>query len=176
MLNPTSCAKNISDAYLLAAGLNGQGEPSGDAPMGDYPAGFASAYNDYAKDGIVLGAANTGGVSSLIEDFLRGVDGTSDGVDSFAAALANFWATVAIDPGTPAHGGTAVVSVINDATTKTAAFKAAILASYTKEESSPYFSVFINNIEAVVKTISWTVTEMMPTVPPAPVPYIEVIS
>lgn len=176
MLNPTSCAKNISDVYLLAAGLNAQGEPSGEAPIGDYPEGFASAYNDYAKDGIVLGAANTGGTSILIEDFLRGVDGTPDGVDSLATALANFWASVAIAPGAPAHGGTAVVSVTNDAATKIAAFKSAILASQTTEESTPYFSVFINNIETVVKTISWTVTEMMPTVPPAPVAYVEVIS
>ena len=34
-------------------------------PVGDYPADFAGAYNDYAGDGVVPGATNTGGVKAL---------------------------------------------------------------------------------------------------------------
>lgn len=176
MLNAKDCAKTIAEAYLKAASLDVNGKPNGKAPEGDYPAEFASAYNDYVKKGLVPGAINTGGDAIILETFMRGVSGSPGTVDAFAISLAEFWATVAIAPGIPAHGGTAVVSVTNDASTKTADFKAAIMASQTATESTPYFGVFIANLEAVVKTISWTVTEMMPTVPPAPVPWPEVIA
>lgn len=176
MLNPNLCADKITVAYRKAAAIGPDGKPNYSAPEGDYPVEWAKAYNAYAKLGLVLGAVNTGGDTSILEDFMRGVDGTAGSIDGFAAALAAYWSAVAITSGAPSHGGTAVISVVNDAASKESAFKSAILASITASEGKPYFSALISNIEAVVKTIVWTVTEMMPTVPPAPVPWLEVIS
>lgn len=176
MLNASACAQDIAAAYLLAAGLGQDGKPSGKAPEGDYPADFAKAYNGYATQGVVLGATNAGGNASILEGFMQGVSNSPATLDAFASALAGFWAGVAITPGIPAHGGTAVVSVVNNAATLTAAFKAAIVASQTSSKSEPLFLTLISNIEAVAKTIVWTVTEMMPSVPPAPVPFPEVVA
>src|SRR5690606_8981802 len=90
--------------------------------------------------------------------------------------LASYWATVAVTPGAPAHGGTAVVSVVNDAMAHVADFAAAISASITSSEQKPYFQYLIANIETMaVKKSIWPVTERMPPVPPAPGPWPEVI-
>lgn len=174
MLNPATASYAITDAYLLAASINSDGTPTGNPPQGDYPAAFSQSIDDYAQEGLVPGAVNTGGDASIIENFMRNIDGTAAGVQAFALALASYWATVAVTPGAPAHGGTAVVSVVNDAMAHVADFAAAISASITSSEQTPYFQHLIANIETMaVKKIIWTVTEMMPTVPPAPVPWPE---
>lgn len=175
-LDPSKCAKDITAAYLPFVGLDEYGNnwPTGeDAPpapeRGNFAKGFAKAYNDYAKSGKILGALNTGGDSSIIENYLISLDPEQvevvpeDPVAAFAQALADFWATVGVDPGEVAHGGTAVSKVENDASSLTEAFKAAILMSLTTEEKKPYFYHLINNIEAVaLSQIVWTVTELMP--------------
>ena len=139
----------------------------------DYPAAFADAYDAYAAAGVVLGAANTGGTKSIIEDELRN-PGIS--VATLAQAFADYWATVAVSPGTPAHGGTSVVSVVNNSASLVSAFAAAITASLRATESTPYFEEFISNIEDVVLTIQWTVTETILTPSPVPTPFIELIT
>lgn len=171
-LDPAKGAADIAEAYQLAAAIDADGQPTGAAPSGTFPADFATAYDDYAALGIVLGADNTGGNKSFIETALE------NGVDTagLAQAFADYWATVALDPGDPAHGGTAVVSVVNDAATKVALFEAAISASITDVESKPWFSVFVNNIQTMaVSTIVWTVTELMPPAA-TPTPFPEVIA
>lgn len=164
-LDPMTASSAIAQAYLTYAGLDSNGEISGAEPMqNDYPAEFASAYNDYAKAGIVLGAENQGGDASILESFMNGLSESSpSNVTAFAQALADFWATVAIQPGPAEHGGMSVSNVINNASSLTGAFEAAINASLTTSESKPYFYDLINNIEAIaVSQIIWTVTELMP--------------
>lgn len=150
------------------------GDPNGEIPTeSTFPDDFAHGYNEYAKTGLVLGALNEGGDKSTLADFLSSDDMN---IDTFALALANFWATVAVTPGVPTHGGTAVISVVNDASSKVSLFKDAINASLTDQEMKPYYNHFIKNIEDIaVSQIIWTVTEMMPTTPPAPVPFPESI-
>lgn len=132
---------------------------------------FAAAYDKYAAEGIVLGGLNIGGVVASIETYLTSLS-TPDpaAIDNFAKALSAYWATVAIVPGLPAHGGTSVVSSLNDALAHEADFKVAIEASITTEESKPYYFNLIKNIETMaVKLIIWTVIELIPT-PAGPVP------
>lgn len=173
-LTPSTASYAITDAYLLATGLDSAGKPNGNLPTGDYPAAFATGYNDYAKEGTVLGAENSGGNKSIIENFMRGVSSRSQTITDFAQALANYWATVAVATGLPMHGGTEVISVSNDAASHLADFEAAIRASITQTESKPYFHQFVSNIETMaVRKIIWTVTELMPSTPPAPMVFFE---
>ena len=164
MLEPSVASTAIAAAYLLAAGLNQDGTPSGSPPAGDYPASFAAGYDDYAKQGVVPGAANTGGDIGILDAVLR-----SDGnitVTSFAQAFVDYWSTVAVEPGNPVHGGTEVVSVTNNAVSLVSLFEQAIHSSLTTQESKPYFYQFISNLQAAVTQIVWTVTEIMPGAPP----------
>lgn len=171
-LDPMVASSTISKAYLDFVGLDKDGKPTGNPPTGDYPALFAAGYKEYAEQGIVLGADNSGSDESIIEFAI----GKTTTVTELATAFANYWATVAILPGTPAHGGISVVSVVNDAATRVSSFEAAIEASMTTKESKPYFYNLVNNIETMaVSTIIWTVTEMMPTTPPSPSPFPETI-
>lgn len=173
-LTPTTASYAITDAYLLAAGLDSSGKPSGNPASGDYPSAFAAGYDNYAKEGIVLGAENNGGTKMIIETFLRGVSSRSQTITDFAQALAEYWATVAITPGLPAHGGIEVVSISNDALSHVADFETAIRASITQTESKPYFHQFVSNIETMaVRKIIWTVVELMPGSPPSPTSFPE---
>lgn len=163
-LDPMVASSGIATAYLKYASLNEDGTNNNQPQQGDYPKAFAESYNDYAKAGEVLGATNEGGDASILEGFMRGVSGASGAdVQNFAQALADFWSTVAVTPGAPSHGGTAVSKVENDAADLVNAFEAAIMASITTEEKKPYFYHLINNIESIaVSQIVWTVTELMP--------------
>lgn len=139
-----------------------------------FPNDFAVAYNTYVLDGIVLGALNTGGDISILETALTGDTETS--ISELALAFAGFWATVAIAPGIPAHGGTAVVSVTNNAASLVGLFENAITASLTNVASKPYYNKFVSNIESIaVSNIIWVVTEMVGG-PPAPVAFPEGIA
>lgn len=174
-LNPASAAAAISAAYQDASGIDASGNPTGAMPAGNYPADFASAYNDYAMAGVVPGAENTGGDASILEAALTSATSSPATITTLATAFANYWATVAIDPGTPAHGGVSVVSVSNNAATLAALFEAAINASITDEDSSPWFETFISNVQDMaVANIVWTVTELIP--PAVPTPFTEVIT
>jgi len=169
-LNPASAASEIWTAYKAAAAIDDDGNPLETAPTGDFPADWATAYDNYAKQGVVLGATNTGGNKSILESFLRTVT-SGNNTTAFSTALANYWATVSVAPGTPSHGGTGVVSVVNDATSKVSLFAAAITASITSERKTPYFKHFIENIQTMaVAQIVWTVTEAIPNVGPVPFP------
>jgi hypothetical protein len=163
MLTPLNASEPIASDYLLAAGLDSEGKPSGNPPTGNYPASFADSYNGYATQGAVLGALNSGGDASIIESFFSSVDNSTAVITGLAQALAGFWATVAVTPGEPAHGGTAVEAVTNDALSLVGAFKSAITASITTQEKKPYFLHLVQNIQDIaVSQITWTVTEVMP--------------
>ena len=67
------------------------------------------------------------------------------------------------------------MSVSNNAATLAALFEAAINASITDEDSSPWFETFISNVQDMaVANIVWTVTELIP--PAVPTPFTEVIT
>lgn len=171
-LVPANAAAPIASAYRQKANLTQDGQPLDTAPVStDYPAAFADSYDTYAAAGEVPGSTNTGGTKAAIANCLA--DQATLGVDTLAQALADYWATVALTPGTPAHGGSSVESVTNDAATRVAAFKDAITTSITAAESTPWFEQFIANVEAAAKQIQWTVTEM---VNGTPTPFIEHIA
>ncbi|MBE0470519.1 MAG: hypothetical protein IBX55_13555 [Methyloprofundus sp.] len=161
-LNPQTGADNISQAYQLAAGIDASGQPA-PSTGGNFPQDWAQAYDDYAIAGVVPGAANTGGDKSILESFFSsGVGNSSATITTFAMALADYWATVAVDPGAPAHGGTAVVSVENDAASHIADFETAIVSSMSSDLSTPFFLVMVQNIQTLaVDSIIWSVTELV---------------
>ena len=145
-LNASDCASGIAASYGLGS------------PAGDYQAEFATEYHDYASAGVIPGAVSGGGDKAIIETFMRSVTSATQTVDDFAQALTDYWATVGLAPEAPNTAS------VNDASGKFADFKAAIEASITSSESTPYFEQLILNIEAVVLTIQWTIT------PPPPDP------
>lgn len=167
MLNPQDAANGIAEAYLYAAGLNEDGSPILDAngepiypDAPDFPGAFADAYDAYAKAGVVAGAKNNGGQAALLKTAVAAMDNSSSSIDVLAQAMASYWATVALEPGTPAHGGVGVVSVANDAAAQISAFKAAITASITDQIKKPYFLHFIQNVQSIgVAAVTWQVTE-----------------
>ena len=158
-----NAASDISTAYNAYAAINAAGQPTGEPSSGNFAAGFASAYHNYASAGQVLGAISGGGNQSIIQNFMDSVQSNSQAIPDFAKALADYWAGVAVKPGTPAHGGVSVVSVTNDAASKVSAFLSAITESYTTDKTDPGFQQLIENIENIALTaVTWTVTEQMP--------------
>lgn len=148
-LNSASCAANIYEAYKPAQ----MQQPT------DYPAAFAAAYHNYASAGVIAGAVSGGGNASIIENFMRGVTSNTNTITEFAQALADYWATVGLTPAPPN------LASVNNAASKVAAFEAALRASITDSDTQPYFKHFIDNIEAVAKTINWTITPPPPASP-----------
>lgn len=182
-------SKKASDAiwgrYMRAVGLDDEGDlryEDGEwvgVDLDGFQEDWAEGYDEYAKDGVVLGADNVGGDVSILVSALNSVKGQypsyGNSIDILANGLAQYWATVAVENGTPAHGGTEVLSVVNNAATLAPAFKAAITSSVTQSRSEPFFKVFVDNVESVVSTIVYTVTELMPTTPPSPSVFVETI-
>lgn len=153
-------------------------EPDPEPPAFDFPSAWATAYDNYGKAGVVLGAINEGGNKGALDSFLRGGVNNDDAtITAFAVALASYWADVALIPGDPAHGGISVVSVANDAGSQVSAFESAIRSSMTSSRSEPFFKVLIENIQNIgVSAITWTVTEVVLTPAPVPTDFLEKIS
>lgn len=152
-LNASSCAASITSSY-----------DAGAIP-GDYPADFAEAYHEYAEAGVIPGAESGGGDKSIIETFMRNAASSSQTITELAVTLSDYWSGVGLTPAEPN------ISSVNNAGTKVADFEAAITSSITTSDSQPYFEQFILNIEAVVKTIQWTITP-----PPPGSPFVSTIS
>jgi len=140
-LDPVAGAAAINTAYQTTITF---------PRAGDYPADYATAYDDYASAGDVTGAINTGGDKSIIEAALNAAPTTAA---ALGAAFAQYWATVALTPDPPN------TAVVNDAATRSAAFIAAVEASIRDTESAPPFQEFITNLEGAAKTIVWTITD-----------------
>lgn len=166
-LIPNIASSGIYTGYMDVAGLDESGVVDPKPAVGDFAKNWADSYNSYAKEGSVLGALNTGGNTGPIEAFFNSsLPNSSSSIIVFATALAEFWADVAIDAGMPAHGGSTVISVTNDALLHIPAFQQAILATLTSSESKPYFFSLIDNIQKIgVSAITWTVTELVGIAP-----------
>lgn len=152
-LVPSNCASDIYDQYSLII------QPPFD--VSGYPDAFATAYDDYASLGVVSGAISGGGDKSIISNAWSG----PLTVTTLGTALANYWATVALTPAPPN------ISSVNNATSLTSSFIAAITSSLRDTESTPYFLEFVSNVETVVKSIQWTITP-----PPPGTPFVSMIT
>lgn len=141
---------------------------------------LAIAYDNYAKDGVILGAdLSAGGDKSLLESAFTVLDPSSGTLSNMAAKICTYWQGLP-KPGIPSHGGVAVVSVVPTF----AAVQAGVLAVITalvnaqavskQEVQKPYKKLFAA-IETVLKTAVCTVTETMPTTPPSPSPFPETL-
>jgi hypothetical protein len=174
-LSASSLAANIALAYQNFSNTNADGTPIIDSENTPTPPSasnnfetiFANDYNTYGTAGIVLGAINSGGDTSGFVNVIGSINNSSGFISAFASALVTYWSTAALINGTPAHGGVSVSKVVNDAGTKQSAFESAISSSYTQSKSEPFYLNFVQNIENVVKTIQWTVTEIMPNGSPS---------
>lgn len=178
-LVPSFAASEIFLALRAIAGLDENGNAIYiPPPPVDFPSAWATAYDNYGKAGVVLGAINEGGNKGALESFLRGGVNNNDAtITAFAVALATYWADVALIPGDPAHGGTEVVSVTNDAMLHVGAFETAVRSSMTSSRSEPFFQVFVENVQNIgVSAITWTVTEVVLTPAPVPTDFPEKIS
>ena len=149
-LDNASCAAAITSDY---ADVRAQVLPS------SYSAKFASAYHDYAENGIIIGAVSGGGDKSIIEGFMNSVTSNPVTVINFGAALAEYWSGVGLVPAPPN------IASVNNAAGMAGAFAAAILATITTTDTQPYFKTLIDNTEAVAKTIVWTITPPPPASP-----------
>lgn len=146
-LNPEACAAAWATAYQPII-------DTGDAEA--YPQTVAALYDDYSAEGEVAGAFNEGGSEGILTDAL----GKNTTPAELAQAFADYWATVAIIPGEPAHGGTTVLSVTNDALNQVGQFEQAIIESITDEPREPLFLHFVENLENIgIGAITWFVTE-----------------
>tara|TARA_B100000700_G_scaffold324914_1_gene432275 strand:- start:83 stop:622 length:540 start_codon:yes stop_codon:yes gene_type:complete len=167
-LNPTALANVTNTIHYEELGLQSdnsvtleQDGVTATHPVlpNNYASRFASAYNDYAKEGEIAGATNEGGDFSMIESALNNIDNTTGAVANLADAFAQYYSNVALIPAEPAHGGNSVSSVTNDAASKASVFESEILSVYTTTQSTPFFLSFIQAIENAAKQITWTVVE-----------------
>jgi len=135
---------------------------------------LADSYLAYSKEGILPGADLTvGGTKSLLDGaFLS--DNTSASIDAMAAGICNYWDTNNT-PGTPAHGGTVVVSVAINGAAKIPAMKTAII-NFMASPSPPGFLGLYQATEAVVKTFACVITETIIVPPPTDTPFPETIT
>lgn len=167
-LNVSSLSSNIKSIYQTKTGLDNSLSIVGNEPHSniqldfDFASEFGQHYNNYGKKGIVLGAVNNGGGFSQIISAMTNLNNNKANISLLGASFAQYWSTVALINGSPAHGGVSVASVTNNAMSKASAFKSAIESSYTQNRLEPPFQQFLSNIEQVVKSIQWTVVEIMP--------------
>lgn len=172
-LDSSTGANNILDAITSYAYTDSDGKSLTDdagSPIiqsktlsfSDFADVFATAYHNYASNGTVPGAESGDGDKSILSATLTACYENGSNLESInilAQGLADYWATVCVTPGDPAHGGTTVTDVTNDSSSRVLAYKTAIENSYRSSKTLPYFEHFVENVEAVVKTVIWTVTE-----------------
>jgi hypothetical protein len=175
MLNPSTFVDRHSSKYLTQTELNPDGTPTGEYNFGTtLPEEFADDYDYYASQGIVLGAANHPGTANkaVLVNAIRSPSSlTPAGLPIFATAIATYWSTVAITPGTPKHGGTSVISVVNNAMTLVGDIQAAILSVSMSVLSEPWYFQLILAIESVIRSkCIWIVTEDISGTGPKPFP------
>lgn len=132
---------------------------------------FATDYEEYSDGGIVLGALNDSANKGILYTTLIDLNNTvyqgnaPQSIARLARGFTDFWESAFVTPGTPAHGGIAVVSVVNDAQTFYQDFYDAIysfVGQYGTIFNPPYEELFLR-IETVAKQIRWSVTETIIT-------------
>ncbi len=149
-LNSSSCASAINIANDNAITT---------WPSSTFASAFAGAYKSYSQAGVLSGGGGSAGSEdeSILTSLLSAGQYVTDA--EFGQALADYWATCML---VPAAGS---VSVTNNASSKSGAFTAAVTASYSTTQQTPYYKHFIDNIEAVAKTIVWTCVKPNPLPP-----------
>lgn len=135
---------------------------------------LAKAYNDYAKGAVIPGAdCSAGGDLSLLESAFTS-DNSPATMLNMAAKLCAYWQDLP-KPGLPAHGGVAVVSVVPSFQTLNSAVYVAIAGCVTTSQFEMPFKRLFGAIEGVLKTAPVVVTETMPTTPPTPAAFPELL-
>lgn len=135
---------------------------------------LAQAYFDYSIEGTLPGADLTVGGTKSILDTAFTTDNTTASIDAMATGICNYWDSNNT-PGTPAHGGTVVVSVAINAAAKISVMKSAIEA-FIASPSPPGFLGLYQATEAVVNTFACVITETINVPPPTNTPFSETIS
>jgi hypothetical protein len=143
-LNEANCAQQINNA--LQNKIND--------PNLDFGNAFATAYDDYVKQGTITGVVNSGGTKSILAQAINSINGGPSAKTDLGNAFSSYWATVGTVPQPP------YISVVSTAGASTAAFIAAVEASITNQPSNPPFEAFIKNLKNIgVSTITWTATD-----------------
>lgn len=151
---------SLDDDLLPITDAEGNAMPS----TGDYASGFASSYEAYSLTGVIPGAVHGSQDPSLLENYFRGRSIST--ITDFATVLANYWSTVLLVPGAPAHGGDVVSGVTNDAEFRITDFELAISVTLTQQQVLPVFSKFINDVETfALPAVTWYVTEVFDGTP-----------
>lgn len=136
---------------------------------------LATAYDNYARGGVILGAnLSAGGDKSLLESAFTVCNPSEGTAANMAAKLCAYWQGLP-KPGIPSHGGVAVVAVVPTFAAVQAAVLAAIMGCITTQEVQKPYKKLFGAIEDVLKTAICTVTETMPTTPPSPSPFPETL-
>lgn len=136
---------------------------------------LATAYDNYARGGVILGAnLSAGGDKSLLESAFTVCNPSEGTAANMAAKLCVYWQGLP-KPGIPSHGGVAVVSVVPTFAAVQAAVLAAIMGCITTQEVQKPYKKLFGAIEDVLKTAICTVVETMPTTPPSPSPFPETL-
>lgn len=172
-LKPKIPGSNTEKSYFTAIGIKKDDlsltkipyEPE-DKKIDSFLKKFVSEYDKYARAGksIPLGLLlPAGGDKSILEKaFLSTAGGGADNSVLIGTAFANYWATMFVDSAKVAPGNTEHLSTLNNSVALTAAFIAAVKASYTTSLEENFFETLVKNVEAVVKTIIWTLTQTGP--------------
>lgn len=160
-LNPNVFAAAITEAYKLAANLDSNLEPIDHPTLpNNFVSSFGSAMNSLLSGGGVPGTSNTGANTSGLENILSNLSNSESDVDALGEAFASMMSNVCITPGSPAHGGVAVISVTNDASSKGVQVASLLKSKITNQLHTPPYTNFADAFMSAVGTITWTVTEL----------------
>lgn len=162
----TTATTPLREALIAASGLDSDLNPILDSnenavpPPGSnqFMVDFADAYNGYALGGVIAGAIHGAEDKSILNIEVVG-DSEGDNL-TLATALANYWATVLVEPGDASHGGVEVTGVENNAAAFVGDFETAIRGSRTQSPVEPPFTTLIEAVAGVVNQITWTITEV----------------
>lgn len=154
--------KNISAAVKPIAQTN-----SNSSKAAAWMSAFKSSYDTDA----CAGTPSVLSVSIVPQAGLLHFDNESysSSASNMGTAIANYWAAQ-LTPGVPATYGISIVSVTNDASKIGPLITTDLLSMASSgTERTPHFDEVFQMIENHVKTIVWTVVELMPG-PTGPVP------
>ena len=140
---------------------------------------FCREYDKYAKKGtsLPLGILKPDGgeVDILIKAFRGTEGGGKDNSVRIGTAFSNYWATMYITIAGNAPGYTFTGPIVNTAASLRPAFIDAVKASYTTQEKRPFFENLVSNVEKVVNSVTWSVTEISNSAPPTPAVFVETL-
>lgn len=181
-LDAVKCASAVELGCLMMSGYN-PGDWTSDyeyetlranIDASDYPSVWGSAYEAYGMDAAFYGAtipmADGTPIKAFHQACINGAYGSRHAIiDAWALAFVDFWSGVgtvgSFTPLPTKYGGIKIVRRTNNAADMYDAFYAAI-SNYIDQRSGiltePFFLIFIQDIEAVVKTIVWTHVEEFP--------------